>query len=131
MPLVDLENTAGKSKLEALKSQIKLSQDSLKMSFFLTFVTITAILIFLGYVWQKDTFDLARSYLPAVTLLSFVSILFSTMYRGTNYLAQIHFPDIQDEGTAKRWKYAREIFRACAFIFILAAVVLIYFGITA
>jgi hypothetical protein len=129
--MVNPEDSSETSKLDDLKSQIKLSQDSLKMSFFLTFVTIIAILIFLGYVWQKDTFDLARSYLPAVTLLSFISILFSTMYRGTNYFTQVHFTDIQNEGTAKRWKYARTLFAVCSYAFIIGAVVLIYFGITA
>jgi hypothetical protein len=131
MSVIDSESTTEKSQLDGLKSQIKLSQDSLKMSFFLTFVSIVAILIFLGYVWQKDTFDLARSYLPAVTLLSFVSILFSTMYRGTSYFTQVHFPDIQNEGTAKRWKYARTIFSIFAYAFLLGALTLLYFGITA
>lgn len=129
--MIDPEVTTEESKLEGLRSQIKLSQDSLKMSFFLTIVTITAILIFLGYVSQQNTFDLARSYLPAVTLLSFVSILFSTMYRGTGYFTKIHFPDIQDEATAKRWQFARTLFSVCAYAFLLGALTLMYFGLTA
>lgn len=129
--MVDPEVTTEESKLNGLRSQIKLSQDSLKMSIFLTIVTITAILIFLGYVSQQDTFDLARSYLPAVTLLSFVSILFSTMYRGTNYFTQVHFPDIQDEATVKRWQFARTLFSVCAYAFLFGALTLMYFGLTA
>ncbi len=125
------EGTSEKSKLDDLKSQIKFSEDSLKTSIFLTHVTIIAILIFLGYLWQQDTFDLARSYLPAATQLFFISILFSTMHRGTGYFTQVHFPDIQNEATAKRWKLARTMFRVCAYTFILAGLTVIYFGMTA
>jgi len=125
-----LENATEESKTEALKSQIKFCQDSLKMSIFLTFVTITCILIFLGYGWKQNIFDLTKSYLPAATQLFFVSVLFSTMYRGTSYFTQVHFPDIQDEATAKRWKYARTLFAVCSYAFILAGLTVIYFGMT-
>jgi len=126
-----LENATEESKMEALKSQIKFSQDSLKMSFFLTFVTIIAILIFIVYSWKQNVIDLAKSYRADATLLFFVSGLFSMMYRGTGYFSQVHFPVIQDEGTAKRWKYARTIFGVCSCAFILAGLTVIYFGITA
>ena len=131
MPLVDLKNPTEESRLEDLRSQFKLSQDSLKMSISLTLATIICILVFLGYIWKQNIFELSKSYLPAATQLFLISVLFSTMHRGTGYFTEVHFPEFQNEKTAKRWQYARALFRVCAFVFILAGLTVIYFGMTA
>ena len=101
MPLVDLKNTTEESKAEDLRTQIKLSQDSLKMSISLTLATIICILVFLGYIWKQNIFDLSKSYLPAATQLFFISVLFSTMHRGTDYFTEVHFPEFQNERNGK------------------------------